>query len=424
MGGRLDIAIVGGSLAGCMAAVALRDAGHHVTVYERSRRGLVGRGGGVTTSRTVLDGLKATGLVDADFPSAPYHELLLTRAAGPDDRLGRCPLRLPLQMHCLHWSGLWENIRKRVPDAAYHNDCTLAEASDDGTGVALRFEDGTETRADLVCFADGYASQGRATMFPGTTLDYRDYLVWRGVVPEDRVGTDPVLDAHPRISLREGRGSFISYIIPDRDGAMRPGARLINWAVYLEMPGRDLDAFMVDADGRRRTGTIPAGHMRPDQDAALKAAMRRALPGYYADMIDASGDNQIQLIYTARPPAYREGRMCLLGDAGAMVPPLTGAGLFKAFENATGLADALDGAGVDAPDLDARLDGWSDRQMAHADAMLEMGYQMERVFIYDTIDLATASEDVARSWFDGALRIAPEFSYFHPSLARPREGAQ
>nr|WP_308917121.1 hypothetical protein [Jannaschia sp. LMIT008] len=405
-----------------MAAVSLRRAGHDVTVYERSRAGLVGRGGGVTTSRAVLDGLKGQGLIDRDFPSAPYTEILLSKAVGPDDRYGRCPLRLPLAMHCLHWSGLWENIRKRVPDDAYHNGMALDRAEDTGDSVMLSFEDGTRARADLVCFADGYASQGRRAMFPQTALVYRDYLVWRGVVSEADIGTDPILEQHPRISLRDGRGSFISYVIHDRDGSLHPGRRLVNWAVYLDLPEAELDDFMIDAAGRARTGTIPAGHMRPEQDAALKDRMRRALPTYFADMAAASRDNQIQLIYTARPPAYRKGRMCLLGDAGAMVPPLTGAGLFKGYENATGLGRALSGDGPS--DLDAALDGWSDRQMVLADAMLEMGHQMERAFLYDTIDLATAGEAEARAWFDDALRIAPEFSYFDPSLARPAQAAQ
>ena len=405
-----------------MAAVSLRGAGHAVTVYERSRAGLVGRGGGVTTSQAVLDGLKAARLIDANFPSSPYAEILLSKSTGHGDRYGRCPLRLPLAMHCLHWSGLWENIRKRVPDDVYHNAMTLDRADDTEDGVDLTFAGGIRVRADLVCFADGYASQGRQVMFPETDLSYRDYLVWRGVVNEADIGTDPILEKHPRISLRDGRGSFISYVIHDRDGSLVPGHRLVNWAVYLELPGAELDDFMIDADGHPRTGTIPAGHMRPEQDAALKDMMRRELPTYFADMAAASQDNQIQLIYTARPPAYRKGRMCLLGDAGAMVPPLTGAGLFKGFENATGLGRALSGEG--SSDLDAALDAWSDRQMQLADAMLEMGRQMEGAFLYDTVDLATASEAEARSWFDGALRIAPEFSYFHPSLARPATAAE
>lgn len=416
----LDIAIVGGSLAGCMAAIALGRAGHRVTVHERSRAGLVGRGGGVTTSRSVLDGMIGAGFLDAGFPSAPYRELLLGRSVGPDDRLGRCPLRLPLMMQCLHWSGMWENMRGRIPDADYHNDRTLIDARDEGDGVRLRFQDGQQTTADLVLFADGYNSSGRALMFPDAALDYRGYLVWRGVVPEAEVATDAALETHPRISLSEGRGSFISYLIADRSGSLRPGDRLINWAVYLELPETDLGSFMVDAEGRARTGTIPAGNMRPEQDAALKDRMRHALPSYFADVVSASRDNQIQLIYTCRPPAYRLGRMCLLGDAGVMVPPLTGAGLFKGFSNAVGLADAL---AQDGP-LDAVLDAWSDAQMRAADEMLRMGREMEDAFIWNTIDLSTADPVAARTWFDDAIRIAPAFTYFDPSLVRRREAAE
>lgn len=53
----LRIGIVGGSLAGCSAAILLSRAGHDVQVYERSRGNLVGRGGGIGTATAVFEGL-------------------------------------------------------------------------------------------------------------------------------------------------------------------------------------------------------------------------------------------------------------------------------------------------------------------------------------------------------------------------------
>ena len=408
----LDVAIVGGSLSGCMAAILLKADGHRVTVYERSRAGLTGRGGGVTTSQAVLAGLKAEGILDPDFPALPYDMLWLSKAGhgdGEDARFGRCPLALPLAMRCLHWSGMWEAMRRRVPDDRYVGGAVLADAHEKPNGVVLRFEDGGEARADLVAFADGYASQGRRIMFPDCALDYRGYLVWRGVVSESRIAFHPRLDTHPRISLRGEPGSFISYLIADRNGRCAAGERLLNWAVYLDLPEAELDEFMIDAAGVRRVGTIPAGAMRAEQEGRLKDRMCAALPDYFADIVTRSEDNQIQLIYTARPPAYRKGRMTLLGDAGAVVPPLTGSGLFKAFENARGLRDAL---AAPAAERNAALDRWSDEQMDHADAMLAMGEDMERAFIYDTIDLAEAAPEAVRAWFPKAVRVSPRFSYF------------
>ena len=106
MGGckRQNIAIVGGSVAGTMAGILLSRAGHDVAIYERSQTGLTGRGGGVTTSRTVLEQMKAADILDADFPSAPYAELQLSKIT--DDtrpfffiKISERPLPLPLAFY-------------------------------------------------------------------------------------------------------------------------------------------------------------------------------------------------------------------------------------------------------------------------------------------------------------------------------------
>jgi 2-polyprenyl-6-methoxyphenol hydroxylase-like FAD-dependent oxidoreductase len=403
-----SIAIIGGSLAGCMAAVLLSRAGHNVNVYERSKRGLVGRGGGVTTSRTVLDRMIAADLIDAEFPSAPYSELQLSKISEEETTFGRCPLTCALDMNCVHWSGLWENIRKRVPDEIYNHNVTLQSAVQRGDQVDLTFEDGRKQKADLVLFADGYHSLGRRIMFPNVALEYRGYTVWRGVVPESDIAQVPQLDIHPRFSLRARKGSFISYMIPNRDGTNMRGGRQFNWACYFPLAQADLAEFMIDNKGQPRVGTIPAGAMREAQDQALKAMIAEELPSFYAGVVAKSENNQIQQIYTTDLEAYAKGRMCLMGDAGMMVPPLTGAGVFKGFTNALELTEAL---GRDTP-LDEALSAWSTRQTRVAKSMLAMGLDMENAFIWDTIDLATETPEACAAWFDRSITIAKEFSYF------------
>lgn len=405
---RLTIGIIGGSISGCMAAVLLARAGHDVTIYERSARGLIGRGGGVTTSRIVLDQLKELGLLDAGFPATPFYELQMSKRTPDAPYVGYCPLTKALDMHCVNWSGLWENMRKRVADTAYlrGKDLISAEQTDDDR-VSLRFADGQAASVDLVVFADGYGSLGRQILFPGAGLGYRGYVVWRGVLPDSEVSDLSPLENHPRFSFTTIKGSFVSFVVPGRDGQLTPGRRTINWAAYLPLPEADLPAFMVDNQGRQRHGTIPSGAMRDEQDAALKALMADQLPAYYAAILARSAGNQIQVIYTCDLPAYGKGRMCLVGDAGMVVQPLTGAGVFKGLSNVVGLVAALD-----QPDLTAALAHWSADQTRIAGRMLRMGTQMEDAFIWNTIDLAATPPAECREWLDRAIDIPAEFSYF------------
>lgn len=402
------IAIIGGSLAGCMSAVLLRQAGHDVVVYERSSRGLIGRGGGVTTTSHILRQLAELDIIDADFPSSPYSELHMSKISDDDLYLGHCPLTRGLDMNCVHWSGLWENMRKRVPDDIYQRGYELVSATDSGDGVLLEFANGKTTSADLVLFADGYNSLGRKLMFPDIDLEYRGYSVWRGVVPEHSIEPNAQLYVHPRFSFRDQHGSFICYMMPDRDGNNQLGERQFNWACYIPVSDAQLTDFMTDKDGNVRVGTISAGSMRPEQDRSLKAMAKAQLPSYYSDIIEKSQDNQLQQIYTCKLPEYRKGRMCLIGDAGMMVPPLTGAGVFKGFSNARELAAAITGT----TDLNAALETWSQQQTKVAHSMLAMGMDMEKAFIWDTIDLATTEPEECARWFDRSINIAKEYSYF------------
>ena len=61
----LNVAIVGGSIAGCAAAIALRRAGCAATVYERSRGKLEDRGAGIGMPLALLRILIERNFVDA-----------------------------------------------------------------------------------------------------------------------------------------------------------------------------------------------------------------------------------------------------------------------------------------------------------------------------------------------------------------------
>lgn len=407
----MRIAIVGGSLTGCMAAILLEQDGHDVTVYERSKTGLVGRGGGLTTSRKVLDELKALELIDAEFPASPFHELKMCKRSDVSPYLGINPLSRPIDMHCVHWGGLWSSLVKRVPSENYLRGRTVTSAERYGERVKLDFEDGEQTTADLVIFCDGYNSVGRQILFPETLPNYRGYLVWRGVLPDSKVADLAPLENHPRYSFATMKGSFVSFVVPSYEGSTKPGERTINWAAYLPVSEAELDHYLIGKDGRRRVGSVPSGEMRDELDQELKKLMIRELPDFYADILFRSSGNQVQLIYTCELDAYGRNRMCLMGDAGIVVQPMTGSGLFKGYSNARDLCEHL----RQNTDIDAAIASWSAVQTRVARQMLDLGNQMEEAFIWDTIDLATSDPTACESWWDQSIQIPDEFSYFAQS---------
>lgn len=403
----LDIAVVGGSIAGCLAAALLARAGHRVHVYERSASDLVGRGGGIATSDSVIRGLKDSDLIDDDFPTIAHQHMRFAKRADGFEREGRAPWRPELDMQCVHWSGMFEALRQRIPDTNYHLNKQLVELIPVQGGNRLTFSDGTSREAELVVFCDGFRSAGRQMLFPEVELEYRNLVIWRGVLPESAVETGDALDDHPRISLSSMPGSFITYLMPHEQGSVVPGTRVINWAVYLPLTASELPQWMIDREGQPRTGTLPAGQFPLDRERELKSMMHEQLPTLYADIVEASVDTQFQPVRVCRAPAHVLGRACLVGDAAMPIQPLTGSGMFKAWQNARTLVEAIDSE----LSLDQSLQQWSDGQSALDERLLETGLGLEQAFIWEPIDLAVADEKSIERWWREKVRFPKDYSY-------------
>jgi len=138
----MRVGIVGGSIAGCTAAIELLRAGHDVTVMERSRGGLTGRGAGIGTPLETIATLVARDLIDADTPRLVVSEHPLASRKDANDRYGHRALTLPLNMALVNWGDLWHQLRSRVPDATYVEGTEVTASRPDGDRVALTGADG------------------------------------------------------------------------------------------------------------------------------------------------------------------------------------------------------------------------------------------------------------------------------------------
>jgi 2-polyprenyl-6-methoxyphenol hydroxylase-like FAD-dependent oxidoreductase len=404
----MRVGIVGGSIAGCTAAIELSRAGHAVTVSERSRGGLKGRGAGIGTPTAAFQTLVSRDLIREATPrfSVSRHPLVGRRDAG--DRYGHCALTLPLSMSLLNWGDLWSELRARVPDAAYVEARTITGVRQTNGEVVISAADGWSEAYDLVLFADGYRSIGRRALFPDTEMAYRGYVLWRGVLEERQLSDSaPLETALYRLHYKGLPGNAVFYFVPGEGGSTDVGHRLVNWACYLPVAPDELPEFLVDRNGHRQEHSLPPGSMRIAEEERLKGVMADHLPSYFAEIIAASGDSFVQPIYSGTVPAYARGRMALLGDAGAVAPPFTGSGVFKAMMNAVDLATTLG----ESRSAEGALEQWSAEQTKRGRRLAALGDQMEVAFVWEAPDLSSMTEAAAKAWWTRSIAFPEEFSY-------------
>jgi len=396
----LNIGVVGGSISGCAAAVALGRLGHRVRVFERSEGPLKGRGAGIGTPPSVIRVFRDRDMVDSDLPCFHVERLAHIGRRGRA-HLGSTSWVTPFSIELLSWGDLYRSLRSRLSDEIYlqGREAVGIETSG-GERVQLRLADGGVEELDLIVFADGYRSLGRELVSPDAVLDYRGYVLWRGVLHESRLSDPgPLEGTLCRLSYAEGHA--VVYLVPGPDGSVEKGSRWVNWACYARVPEDELPDFLVDRGGRRRAGSLPPGSMRLEEESRLKELARRSFPPYFADIIDSSQDTFVQAIYTARVERYREGRMCLAGDAGAFVQPFTAGGVFKGMSNALDLADEL----AACTDVEEALTRWSARQTEAGARMLLLGRKLEDALIWSVPDFGQLDAEALQVWWQEAARM-------------------
>lgn len=405
----IKIGIVGGSIAGCSAAILLIKEGYDVTVFERSNKALVGRGGGIGTSTELIEEIGKIGLVDSDFTSLQINEMPFVGKSKSSEPFGKRAWSLPIDFRVFQWNELWKNLRKKVPDSCYRSGMKIINAIVlQNAKVELIAESGFKDQFDLVLFADGYNSLGRKLLFPESHLTYRGYVLWRGLLPEAEVEqASPLKEEILRLSHAGSQGHTVMYYIPNQEGSVKKGERVFNWAAYVGIPESELDTLMTDHHGRLRNGTLPPGALKQENASRLKDFIRKNIPAHYAEIIEKTSDSYIQVIYTLDLESYYKDKMCLIGDSGMVIQPFTGSGVFKGYTNVKELISCLKENGI----TEDALERWSQRQLENGKRLLALGEQMEKAFIKEPLDFSVASEEKTAAWWKASVTFPDKFNY-------------
>jgi 2-polyprenyl-6-methoxyphenol hydroxylase-like FAD-dependent oxidoreductase len=403
------VGVVGGSIAGCAAAVALRRVGCEVTVYERSRGELKDRGFGIAIPVPLREQLISAAYLDSAMPVCQWSERVWMLRDG-DAGKGRVIWRQPSSAVANNWGVLWRTLRAKVPDDSYQEGAAIAGVQPDADGATIVLESGAAERFDLVVGADGYRSKVRSVIHSGSRPAYAGYVLWRGHYEETwlrDLGPLEIVEGKAMTVCFPG-GHAVFYLIPGFDYRADPGHRRMNWAMYSQAPA----GIRFD-----NPGSMPPGSVGGDLAAFFEQLLDVHFPPYWAEVVRRTDSCvlSIQPIYDQAIPTYVSGRVLLIGDASTVARPHTGSGATKALQDAL----ALEQVCREHETWDEALAAYDRQRCTAGNELVELGRRIGRDQVEKTPDWASMTPQDFDVWT--ATTLAGNPLYFYGNV---RDGAE
>ena len=368
------IVIAGGSIGGLTAAVLLRDLGCEVDVYERSSEALQSRGAGIVvlpaTERYFVEQRRQGSRISLSLTYWSYV-----------DEAGNLLCADPDHFRFSGWNTVYRGLLDCLDPDRYHLNEEMVGFDQKPEGVTVRMASGRAVEADLLVSADGTSSTARRLLLPNVEPVYAGYVAWRGTVPERLLSPTARMDLGDSMLYQVlSAGHILTYAIPDPDGSIEPGHRLINFVWYRNYPkGEDFDSVMTDVNGEHRAMTVPPGMAGRRHLDELRVASG-ALAPTMQEVVAKSSDIFVQAIFDLEAPRLVFGRVLIMGDAAFTARPHVAAGTAKAAADAWALHDALQAA---EGGVDAALRTWEPRQLALGRAVVERSRRMGQSSQFD-----------------------------------------
>ena len=386
-GQELRGAVVGGSIAGCAAAIACGRAGLPVEVYERSGDALADRGFGITLPEALLVQLVEAGYLDAEMPvhdvsarawlvrdkARPYEERELIRTDG-------------LVAAC-NWALVWRSLRSRVPDSVYHAG-ERAELAGEELHLSFNGASGTTRPFGLVIGADGMHSAVRPLVSPDSVRQYAGYTVWRARVVVDKLSGPLEILHDAGTTVMFPTGHAIYYVIPDVDS----DRLVVNWLVYTRMP---------ETDGYDAQRTYPPG-TAPELVSFVKELTREEFPPAWAEVVEQTPDEDIAVypVYDIEVERYARGPLLLVGDAGAITRPHTASGAVKALSDALCLERVL----TSESSLARATERYSRERTDECNRLTALGRRLGGTHVDRVPDFSRMGDADVRTWLEAPLK--------------------
>jgi 2-polyprenyl-6-methoxyphenol hydroxylase-like FAD-dependent oxidoreductase len=390
-GRSLQIGIIGGSIAGCSAAVTLLRSGHQVTVFERSVHKLEDRGAGIVIPTPLFEQLIKQDLIDADTPARALHSMHYRITDDQHSEQGRALWQQPTEGMALAWGELYQQLRKRVPDHCYNSSSEVSVIELAAQHSGLQLHSGENLQFDLLISAEGLQSRARQLVDPNSQLQTASYLLWRGLTrrsAELKPPPEGVVLWHPYPGGLAG-----SYLIP---GKRRSHPDLINWGIYDKLDDQQMQQLFRAQD---ESSAYAPHRLQGPAIRYLHQLAEQQLPSQSAAIIRHCKAPFLQTISDVQAAQLFRQRLALVGDAAAVLRPHTAGGAVKAIQNSLSLGEALQAT----VSVDSALASWEQQQLPALQAQARLSKTLGKHWIEQAPDWQQQSERDMNQWWQNML---------------------
>lgn len=321
----MKVIVIGAGMGGLSAAIALRNNGHDVEVYEKVTQ-IRPVGAAISVWSNGVKCLNYLGLQrQAEELGGPMHDMAyidgLTGEVMCQFSLNPLVQQVGQAPYPMSRAALQQMLFDEFGPERIHLGHRLVDLVDDGEQVTASFGNGTTATGDLLIGADGTHSTVRSHILGGPTeRRYAGYVNWNGLVE-----ATPDLAPTNQWTTWVGDGKRVS-VMPIAGN---------QFYFFFDVP-------------------LPLG--LPNDKAGYRDRLRDYFAGWAApvqtliDRLDPASTNRVEIHDIEPFMTWSKGRVTLLGDAGHSTTPDIGQGGCQAMEDAVVLAMALQTNTLGVPD--------------------------------------------------------------------------
>ncbi len=344
------IGISGAGIGGLTAAIALRQLGKEVVVYEQAKA-FARVGADINLTPNAVRALDGLGIGEALRKTAARPAWRISRDGFTGEETSRIAMsnaaedKYGAPQLTLHRADLMQALENAVPPGTVQFSKRVTSVNQKDQKVHIGFEDGTTDVVDVLIGADGIHSSVRTALLGKESPIFTGVVAYRAVVPAGKLAGLPNLD------------SFTKWW-----GAV-PEVQIVTFPLNL---GKDIFIFATTP----QEGWHLESWTAPGDVAELKSLYQDFHPEARA-FLDACDTVLKSALYVRDPlPRWYEGRCVLMGDAAHPMMPFMAQGAGQAIEDAVVLARCL--AAPEFASTEAALQAFQDSRLART-AQIQIG---------------------------------------------------